>query len=311
MDTRTLQRGAALFDRGAHWAAHEVWEELWRAEPDPRRRTWLQGLIQVAAAFHKLVAKNDAASARRLLARGLDKLQAAGDVDPEMPTSDFVARTRACADALARDERTAIPRLIARRAFVLVGQTASASPDFSLDDMPSTSGRLDVLVRCLRSALLVSHGVRRDAVVYLILLGGARAPRCLRVEGATARFLRPDERSLATVVKKALAADAAGSGFLTVRQGIAVAEGGLEAVLADLGPSSFYVLEEQSQDVREAGLDAQSPVFFIGDHHGFDAPTRARLVAVGAKPISIGPVSVHADDAIAVLSNELDRARRR
>src|SRR5581483_10431083 len=103
-----------------------------------------------------------------------------------------------------------------------------------------TSGRLDVLLRCVRAALLVSHGVRQDTVVYLVLLGGA--PRTLRFDGATARFVRPDEGSMATLVQKSLAAaDAAGAcrgaGFAIVRprEGIAVAAGGLGAVVADAG----------------------------------------------------------------------------
>ena len=58
------------------------------------------------------------------------------------------------------------------RRFVVIGQSATASPDFSLVDIAGTSGRLDVLLRCLRAALLVSHGLRRDTVVYLVLLGG-------------------------------------------------------------------------------------------------------------------------------------------
>src|SRR5262245_20269818 len=97
------------------------------------------------------------------------------------------------------------------RRFVVVGQKASASPDFSLDDLPATSGRLDVLLRCLRAALLVSHGLREDTIVYLVLQGGPRAPRALRIEGAAARFVRPDERSLAVLVKKVLATEGEGS----------------------------------------------------------------------------------------------------
>lgn len=91
------------------------------------------------------------------------------------------------------------------RRFVIIGQRASASPDFSLNNLPASSGRLDVLLRCLRAALLVSHGLRRDTIVYLVLLGGPSAPRTLRIDSADVRFLRPDERSLAVLVQKALA----------------------------------------------------------------------------------------------------------
>src|SRR4051812_13724602 len=89
--------------------------------------------------------------------------------------------------------------------FVVVGHRAASTPDFLLNDIPGTSGRLDVLLRCLRARLLVSHGLRRDTEVYLVLLGGAAAPRTLRFTGRAARYLRPDERSLATTVRKALA----------------------------------------------------------------------------------------------------------
>src|SRR5436189_6123979 len=87
------------------------------------------------------------------------------------------------------------------RRFVVVGQTASASGEFSTEDLPSSGGRIDVLLRCVRAALLVSHGVRRDVIVYLVLGGGPSAPRVLRFSGCDAQFLRPDERSLALLVK--------------------------------------------------------------------------------------------------------------
>ena len=70
-----------------------------------------------------------------------------------------------------------------------------------------------------------------------------------------------------------------------------------------------YVLEEGGADVRTGAIDLESPVFFVGDHTGFDPQTRARIDALGAKAISLGPTSLHADDAIAVVSNELDRRK--
>ena len=201
------------------------------------------------------------------------------------------------------------------RRFVIVGQTATASPDFSLLDLPGTSGRLDVLLRCLRSALLVSHGLRRDAMAYLVLQGGPAAPRVLRVDGSAIRFVRPDERALALLVQKALgraAPDAAVGEFTPIRPGLALASGGLEAVIADLGKSAFptaYVLEEAAPDLRDAAVACEDVVIFVGDHHGFDAATRARLDRLGAIPIGVGPVSLHADDAITIANNEMDRRR--
>ncbi len=216
------------------------------------------------------------------------------------------------------------------RRFVIIGQKATASPDFSLVDIAGTSGRLDILLRCLRSALLVSHGLRRDTIVYLVLLGGVLAPRVLRVDGRYVRFIRPDERMLAILVQKALARsspDAEPGVFVELRPGLAVARGGVDAVLGDLGlggdvglggglgPSSApkvaatYVLEEDARDLRDGPLASDDVVVFVGDHHGFDEASRARLAALGAVAIGVGPISVHADDAITIVCNEMDRRR--
>jgi tRNA (pseudouridine54-N1)-methyltransferase len=221
----------------------------------------------------------------------------AGSREPALPKSS----PSACVYVLWR---------IVRR-FVVIGQQAGASNDFSLDDLPGSSGRLDVLLRCVRAALLVSHGVRRDVVVYLVFLGGPQ-PRVLRFDGAAARFVRPDERSLATLVKKALAkADdlqRTARGFVEVKAGIASASGGLAEVIADLGCATPFVLDENGADVRDSkDLGRGDVAFFVGDHKGFGEATRTSLAAIGARPIRVGPVSLHAEDAIAVVSNEIDR----
>ncbi|MFO0755779.1 MAG: hypothetical protein U0359_04780 [Byssovorax sp.] len=193
------------------------------------------------------------------------------------------------------------------RRFVLIGTRALASGAFHLLDLPSSSGRLDVLLRCLRCALLFSHGLRRDTTVYLVLLGGPRAPRTLRVRGDGVRFLRPDERSLAITVQRALLTEAEGPGFVEVRPGLAVAEGGLDALAGELGDAPLYLLDEAGPDLRDQPIDGPEPVFFLGDHLGLDEASRAWLAARGARSIAIGPVSLHTEDALAVLVNELDR----
>jgi tRNA pseudouridine-54 N-methylase len=84
-----------------------------------------------------------------------------------------------------------------------------------------------------------------------------------------------------------------------------VADGGVGIVLADAGDGARYMLQEGAQDLRDAPLDGANPIFFVGDHGGFDAATRLALCE--AIPVGIGPVSIHADDAIVVVANELDR----
>ncbi len=194
------------------------------------------------------------------------------------------------------------------RRFVLIGQTASASGDFSVEDLPGSSGRLDVLLRAIRAALLVSHGLRRNVQIYLVLRGGAGEPRLLRIDGRTAKFLRPDERSLATLVKKTLsAAPAPSQSFAEVRPGLELRLGDVPDILAEIGATPCFVLHEAGADVRTFALTSDDAWFFIGDHLGFDAPTLALLEQHGCQRISVGPVSLHSDDVVALVSNELDR----
>jgi len=93
-----LVRGARLFDAGAFFEAHEAWEQRWLVETDTGARQFLQGLIQVAAALHKLVVVRSPDSALRLLARGLAKLDAC-------PREVEACRASAFVDGLRSIER--------------------------------------------------------------------------------------------------------------------------------------------------------------------------------------------------------------
>jgi predicted metal-dependent hydrolase len=52
-----LAEGLRLYNAGEFFTAHEAWESVWLASPDPEK-TFLQGLIQVTAAFHHLQRNN-------------------------------------------------------------------------------------------------------------------------------------------------------------------------------------------------------------------------------------------------------------
>jgi predicted metal-dependent hydrolase len=69
-----LRRGAALFDEGKFWEAHEAWEEAW-LEEDGEVRLFLQGLIQVAAGYHKATVQLQPNGCVKLLRSGLAKLE--------------------------------------------------------------------------------------------------------------------------------------------------------------------------------------------------------------------------------------------
>jgi uncharacterized protein len=67
-----FELGLAHFNSQKFFEAHEVWEEVWLVEAEPEK-TFLQGLIQLAAAYHHYEHGNPS-GAESLLASGIVKL---------------------------------------------------------------------------------------------------------------------------------------------------------------------------------------------------------------------------------------------
>lgn len=71
-DWAEFSRGIEQFNRGEFFAAHETWESIWLAASG-QDRMFLQGIIQLAAAFHHGSGGN-AQGALSLSRRALEKL---------------------------------------------------------------------------------------------------------------------------------------------------------------------------------------------------------------------------------------------
>jgi uncharacterized protein len=69
----TLAEGLQLYDADEFFAAHEAWESVWLGSQEPDK-TFLQGLIQVAAAFYHLQRNNPLGTAL-LLQAALQRLE--------------------------------------------------------------------------------------------------------------------------------------------------------------------------------------------------------------------------------------------
>jgi uncharacterized protein len=71
-ESRKFECGRGHFNARRFFEAHEVWEELWLLASEPER-PFLQGLIQVAAAFHHY-RRGNLRGTKSLLAAGVAKL---------------------------------------------------------------------------------------------------------------------------------------------------------------------------------------------------------------------------------------------
>jgi tRNA (pseudouridine54-N1)-methyltransferase len=191
------------------------------------------------------------------------------------------------------------------RQFVVVGHDAPTTGDFSLDDL-SGAGRLDLLARCVIDGLLTSHGIREGGRVHLVL----RDDVTLRLDGATLRNLHPDERSAAALIRSALAERdrAVGHQPVEVSPGLSLVGVGLAETLdalADAGPLVRLGLDGAPARETPAPSD---PVFVLSDHRAFSDADRAVLDERTVRTVSLGPVALHANQAITVAHNWLDTA---
>src|SRR5437763_3994705 len=73
-----FERGIELFNARRFFDAHEVWEEIWLHSSEPEK-TYLQGIIQIAAAFHHYL-RGNLKGTRSLLRAGLGRLEPCSNV---------------------------------------------------------------------------------------------------------------------------------------------------------------------------------------------------------------------------------------
>ena len=192
-----------------------------------------------------------------------------------------------------------------KRRFLVIGHLAASAPGFSHKDLAGTGGRLDLLARALPAAFLTSPGLRADVDLYTLHLGPPAAPKAVRFHGAQLKHLNPDERQSALLLEKALAAPTTGPVWADATPGVSVARLPLAELLDGIA-APIVLLDEKGEDVARATLP-EGALFVLGDHLGFTPEEEATLAKRAVARVSLGPVSLQADQCIVVLHNHLDR----
>lgn len=195
------------------------------------------------------------------------------------------------------------------REFLIIGHKALTSGNFSLNDMPGAAGRMDILCRCTSAALFLSHDMRRDVQVHLLLLGEPDPQKIVRFDGENLRYLSPDERSSGSLIKKALEKEV---GDIEVKStpGVWVRHGGLGNLLDEFvekGRKIVY-LREDGEDIRNVVGSLDDAVFIMGDHNGVTEEEEKLIMDTGATVVNVGPLSLHSEHCVTLINNELDRA---
>ncbi|WP_251341537.1 tRNA (pseudouridine(54)-N(1))-methyltransferase TrmY [Haloplanus halophilus] len=189
------------------------------------------------------------------------------------------------------------------RQFVVIGHDAPTTPDFSLDDLAGAAGRLDVLCRCVTSAFFLSHAIREDVRVHLVLDDSFT----LTFEGSDLRRLNPDERSTAALIRGALERreDAIGHQPVESSPGVSIRRRGFEPTLDAVADGTLVHLHEAGTPAVDHAPPAD-PVFVLSDHHDFTDREADLLAERADARVRLGPRALHADHAITVAHNYLD-----
>ena len=163
---------------------------------------------------------------------------------------------------------------------------------------------MDIVARCVNGSLFLSHDLRRDVECYAVLLGEPDPPVTVRFSGEHVRYLSPDERSPAALIKKALEKGVPPAGEAEATPGVYVAKRTFAEVLAGL--ERVVYLHEDGEDIRNAAL-AGDETFVLSDHQNLTPEEEEALARRGARKVSLGKKLYHADQCIVMVNYELDR----
>jgi len=182
---------------------------------------------------------------------------------------------------------------------------AKTSPEINLKDLPGSSGRMDVVARCINAAFWLSHDIRRDVVFHTILHGEPSPPVYIRIEGDKLRKVSPDERNIAIFIKKALERLEEDMEIEST-PGIFVSRKNFEQLLEENKDKEFYLLDEEGEDIENVEIKDE-PFFFLGDYVDMEEEEKNMLYKYGAKAVSIGRKSYLSSHCITIINWWMDK----
>ena len=194
------------------------------------------------------------------------------------------------------------------RGFLIVGNKAVTKP-FSLNDLAGSAGRMDILCRFVAQALFISHGIRKNVEVYLLLLGEPEPPKAIKIVGKEVKTMAPDERNIAGLIRKALKIEC-NKNWKRSTSGIYISKKNLKELLDELtNRYKIVYLKETGKDIRNFVKQIDKDCLFIlGDHLGLSEEQEKIVKDYASEVISVSPISLQADQCVVIVHYELDRS---
>jgi len=194
------------------------------------------------------------------------------------------------------------------RRFVLLAHRVPVDGAFTLNDLAGGAGRMDEIARSVSTAFTLSNDVRRDTEVTVLFVA-APPPRArqIRLTGARIRFLNPDERSTAALLKNALVRSIPLDRPVESSPGLVVAPVDPLAVLREFATAADALwLTETGTPIEGFRPEATGFCAVVSDPTDPTPEEVAVLVAAGTPPVSVGPRSLRTSQCIDLVHRVFD-----
>lgn len=179
---------------------------------------------------------------------------------------------------------------------------------FTLNDLAGGGGRMDEIARCVSTAFTVSNGLRTDTEMTILFVAEP-PPKARRIEivGSRLRYLNPDERSTAAILKNALVRSIPLEHDIESSPGVRVGPVDPAEALRDFAgaPGGFW-LTENGVPYRQSLLLKGGFRAVLSDPTDPTAEESALLGDLGLPKVSLGPRSLRSSQCVDLLNGEAD-----
>lgn len=194
------------------------------------------------------------------------------------------------------------------RRFLILAHRVPTDGAFTLNDLAGGAGRLDEVARAVSTAFTLSNDLRRDTEVTVLFVADP-PPKARRIDvvGARVRYLNPDERSTAALLKNALVRSVDFPSPFESSPGLVVAatdpRADLGAFLAHPNP---VWLTEDGLPIEQWGSPGGHVAAVVSDPYDPTPEERDLLTAAGVPQVSVGPRSLRTSQVIDLVHHEFD-----
>ncbi|MEM5875217.1 MAG: tRNA (pseudouridine(54)-N(1))-methyltransferase TrmY [Candidatus Aenigmatarchaeota archaeon] len=189
------------------------------------------------------------------------------------------------------------------REFILFSR--GITTDFSLNDLVN-AGRMDLVARCVSTAIFLSYSLRKDVKFHVVLNGPPSPPITITFFTNELKNVSPDERNIASHIRIAirnLGKKENSEPGIYVRK--ISFENLVKEKINEYGNSVFY-LHKDGEDIKKI-IIKKDFVVILGDNKGVPKINEKFLEKMNVKKVSLGRIEYLSSQCIAIFNYEVDR----